>query len=81
MFWKTPARYARLLSVKKRWDPNNLFWCHNCVGSDEVTYTSSEPCPLHFAGVATYTGGASAAPAAAPSLGALLLLAVLRWAA
>jgi FAD/FMN-containing dehydrogenase len=28
--------YARLLKVKTRFDPRNLFWCHHCVGSEDV---------------------------------------------
>lgn len=26
--------YENLLAVKRQYDPANLFWCHNCVGSD-----------------------------------------------
>jgi FAD/FMN-containing dehydrogenase len=26
--------YERLLAVKKSVDPENFFWCRNCVGSD-----------------------------------------------
>jgi len=26
--------YPKLLSVKQNYDPNGVFWCHNCVGSD-----------------------------------------------
>ena len=37
-------RYNRLLTVKQLWDPDNLFWCHHCVGSDLVTHESTEPC-------------------------------------
>jgi len=29
-------QYAKLLAVKKRVDPENVFWCHHCVGSDLV---------------------------------------------
>jgi len=26
--------YERLLQVKQKWDPENIFWCRHCVGSD-----------------------------------------------
>jgi ribonuclease T2 len=26
--------YDRLLAIKQKYDPDNFFWCHNCVGSD-----------------------------------------------
>ena len=26
--------YENMLQVKRQYDPKNLFWCHNCVGSD-----------------------------------------------
>merc|ERR1719445_191577 len=26
--------YQKLLDVKQKWDPNNVFWCRHCVGSD-----------------------------------------------
>jgi FAD/FMN-containing dehydrogenase len=32
-FWG--ANYARLLDVKKKYDPQGLFRCHHCVGSGE----------------------------------------------
>jgi FAD/FMN-containing dehydrogenase len=37
--WKTtffgpPAHYAKLLAVKKKYDPKNTLWCSPCVGSD-----------------------------------------------
>ena len=47
-YWGTMDRYNRLLRVKQQWDPDNLFWCHHCVGSDLVTYNSPEPCPTPF---------------------------------
>eukprot|EP01084_Bolivina_argentea_P189040 325228_1 len=31
-FWG--SHYNKLLKVKKRWDPNQVFWCSHCVGSD-----------------------------------------------
>ena len=27
--------YAALLAIKRKWDPNGVFWCRVCVGSDE----------------------------------------------
>lgn len=27
-------KYEKLLAIKKKYDPDNFFWCHNCVGSD-----------------------------------------------
>ena len=47
-YWKTSDRYNRLLRVKQQWDPDNLFWCHHCVGSDLVTYQSEQPCETPF---------------------------------
>ncbi|ESO97045.1 hypothetical protein LOTGIDRAFT_174677, partial [Lottia gigantea] len=29
-------KYSRLLEIKKKWDPEHLFWCHHCVGSDLI---------------------------------------------
>ena len=47
-YWGSMDRYNRLLRVKQRWDPDNLFWCHHCVGSDLVTYQSNSSCPTYF---------------------------------
>lgn len=36
--WQTVTwgeKYARLLDVKREYDPNGLFWCRHCVGSEE----------------------------------------------
>ncbi|KAJ6111547.1 hypothetical protein N7523_007608 [Penicillium sp. IBT 18751x] len=27
------SHYPRLAAIKKKYDPNDLFWCHTCVGS------------------------------------------------
>lgn len=32
-FWGD--NYARLAKLKKKWDPNGVFWCRPCVGSEE----------------------------------------------
>ena len=32
-FWG--ANYGRLSQIKKKWDPNGVFWCRPCVGSEE----------------------------------------------
>lgn len=29
------SNYSKLLQIKHRYDPNNLFTCHHCVGSEE----------------------------------------------
>eukprot|EP00040_Diaphanoeca_grandis_P010652 m.54611 g.54611 ORF g.54611 m.54611 type:complete len:73 (-) comp21941_c1_seq1:48-266(-) len=26
--------YNRLLEIKQKYDPNNVFWCHHCIGDD-----------------------------------------------
>ena len=28
------ANYARLLEVKRAWDPDGVFWCRRCVGAE-----------------------------------------------
>jgi len=34
-FWG--KNYARLLEIKRRYDPDGLFRCHHCVGSEDLT--------------------------------------------
>eukprot|EP01084_Bolivina_argentea_P165767 287920_1 len=29
------SHYEKLLKVKQKWDPNQVFWCYHCVGSDQ----------------------------------------------
>jgi hypothetical protein len=31
-FWG--ANYQRLLQIKRKYDPEDLFFCHHCVGSE-----------------------------------------------
>jgi hypothetical protein len=31
-FWG--PNYPRILSIKQKYDPENLLWCHHCVGSE-----------------------------------------------
>ena len=38
-FWG--KHYVDLLKVKIRYDPDSLFYCFHCVGSDRVDYVSS----------------------------------------
>ena len=38
-FWGN--NYPRLLAIKQKYDPNNLFTCHHCVGSEARDATSS----------------------------------------
>jgi hypothetical protein len=32
-FWG--ENYPRLLAIKRKMDPDGLFWCHHCVGSED----------------------------------------------
>jgi hypothetical protein len=33
-FFGSGERYEKLLSIKKKYDPNNTLWCFPCVGGD-----------------------------------------------
>ena len=33
-FWGM-ENYERLLLIKQKWDPQELFYCHNCIGSED----------------------------------------------
>ncbi|WAR20988.1 A2478-like protein, partial [Mya arenaria] len=43
-FWGT-ENYERLLLIKRRYDQDNLFTCHHCVGSDVMDKTNPGPAP------------------------------------
>lgn len=35
--WQTTLfgeKYERLLEIKQKWDPQGVFWCQHCVGSE-----------------------------------------------
>jgi FAD/FMN-containing dehydrogenase len=42
-FWG--ANYQRLLAIKRRYDPDGLFFCHHCVGSEAREPPPSPPPP------------------------------------
>lgn len=42
VFWGT--NYSRLLSIKQKYDPGGLFYCHHCVGSEY--WHSGGMCPI-----------------------------------
>ena len=33
-YWGPGENYDRLLRTKQKYDPDQMFWCHHCVGSD-----------------------------------------------
>ena len=47
-YWGTMENYDRLLAVKKKLDPEDVLWCHHCVGSDETKLDT--PCPSGISG-------------------------------
>ncbi|KAF2218987.1 hypothetical protein BDZ85DRAFT_269349 [Elsinoe ampelina] len=47
-FWGGELRYNRLLSIKKKYDPTNVFWCNPCVGFE--TFTQGDDGKLYVAG-------------------------------
>lgn len=56
--WKNQywgKHYPKLLKIKTKWDPDNFFTCHNCVGSDlslnnESTDKKPRKLPINSAG-------------------------------
>jgi hypothetical protein len=43
-FWG--ANYAKLLAIKKARDPNNVFWCFPCVGSETMKVVGDMLCKV-----------------------------------
>ncbi|KAJ5250772.1 hypothetical protein N7489_001182 [Penicillium chrysogenum] len=44
-FWG--PNYPRILSIKQKYDPDNLLWCHHCVGSESfVQQNNGSLCPV-----------------------------------
>ena len=39
-FWG--AHYERLLKAKRYWDPQGVFWCGICVGSEDWVFMADE---------------------------------------
>lgn len=39
-FWG--SNYPRLLNLKKKWDPDGVFWCRPCVGNELWTVTGAD---------------------------------------
>lgn len=42
VFWG--EHYAKLETIKKKVDPNNVFWCSPCVGADMLSYDDERIC-------------------------------------
>ncbi|KAJ5681673.1 uncharacterized protein N7477_001613 [Penicillium maclennaniae] len=44
-FWG--PNYPRALSIKQKYDPDNLLWCHHCVGSEALMqHDNGSLCPV-----------------------------------
>jgi FAD/FMN-containing dehydrogenase len=50
-FWG--SNYERLLQVKRQVDPDDVFWCHPCVGSERWSVVDSVLCKTEAAEQAT----------------------------
>lgn len=38
--------YARLLDIKRSYDPTGVFWCAPCVGSEDWSMKDGKLCPV-----------------------------------
>lgn len=65
-FWGD--KYARLLQIKKEWDPKDVFWAVNAVGSEGWTVESVDGLPDENGKLCKVNTTSSAATADAPML-------------
>ena len=77
-YWGSMDRYNRLLRVKQQWDPDHLFWCHHCVGSDLVTHQSEARCANPFGLYSTNTSSSGRA-IGPPVLSVVILILMLKF--
>ncbi|XP_041349032.1 FAD-linked oxidoreductase apf9-like [Gigantopelta aegis] len=54
LFWG--GNYDRLLTIKRRWDPDNFLWCYHCIGSD-IQNTGSAPAKCSVGGAVIQSAG------------------------
>jgi hypothetical protein len=43
-FWGT--NYPKLAAIKKAYDPNDVFWCHPCVGNEGWQEVGNQLCTV-----------------------------------
>lgn len=44
-YWGGAANYARLLAVKRTYDPDNILTCYHCVGWEDIENVDPAVCP------------------------------------
>jgi len=59
-FWGD--KYAKLLQIKQQWDPKDVFWANNAVGSEGWTVESVDGLPNENGKLCQVNKGASAVP-------------------